>query len=352
MSTPQLTMKGRRMTRENSSNSNNTPDSGPQITFQGTPSSFQKISLKGKQSNICGAPPPSDSRLRLINERPESVPRSYITNHRIHQFLLEEYDIPTIYFYHIVEALETALAQSPCPACFDMKLEPLARLEAKWCQEISQSLRQNIHPKVLEFLEKKFTKELGYYLFCLAQNCSDSLPEKQKSYSSLFSSSSSSSADSSSAGGGSPKSSKTAEDYIVLNNEGTQASAESSTTTEARNPMREPHITSSGGRSRAYFEIPAPRGGNGGRAPIRIFQVHDSLQLPTNNGTRNENNNNHIVGNRVRREVLVERPGQRMEHQGQRHHRYNFFADCDAWVVVTSLIAFFLGYFCDFGFHE
>ncbi|RVD85419.1 uncharacterized protein DFL_003742 [Arthrobotrys flagrans] len=313
------TTGGCHVTRNNSSKLNNPSPANPNTPSQRPTSSYDQIG--GAKIMHCRVPPPpSDSRLRLIHERPETVPRCYVTSYQIQQYFLEDCGVSTIYFCHIVEALEKALENAPCPASFGIKLDRLCRLEAKWCQQVSHVLRQNIHPKVLEFLEDRFTKELGYYLFCLAQNCSDTISEGPAKKSTTNTES---------------QSSATLEDYVVLNSDGTLSSG-GNRNAQTNTPTREPRITSSCGRSRAYFEIPAPRSE---KALIRTLQ-DCSCSPPITTSTETEDDNNH-----VNREVLVDRNRQREQGQKSLHHG---FTESQGWILICILAGLVLGYFCDF----
>ncbi|KAF3231974.1 hypothetical protein TWF192_005690 [Orbilia oligospora] len=300
----QRSTSGRHTKRESSNRHNSSGRPSP---------SSRDISSTTKQSSHYRSPPPSDSRLRLINERPPGCPRYYITSYQIQQYLLEDYDVPAACFSQLVEAIEKALYTAPCPVSFDIKMDRLSRLEARWCQDISIELRQILPPSTLGFLEAIFTKELGYFLFCLAQNCWDTMPDPyfypitKKHYPD-----------------NSLESYSSTDEYVILNKDGTQSSRPY-TSSRVNVAPQEPHITSSCGRSRAYFEMPTP------------FNCTPS---PTSASPRTKRNNDNI-----NREGTFD--GKRRRKEKNQENLHSEITERRVWIMICTLIAMIIGYFLD-----
>ncbi|KAK6501294.1 hypothetical protein TWF481_009135 [Arthrobotrys musiformis] len=275
-------------------------------------SSSQRIPQTNKPPNIHGTPPPQ--KLRLVSERPENVPRYYITSYQIQQWLQNDYGIGKICFYHIVEALETALEGAPCPATFNLKPEHLARLEIKWCQQISHVLRNSLDPAVLEYLEQKFTNEFGYYLFCLAQNCSDSMPQKPSK--------------STDCADGKCGNSASLEDYVILNKDGTHKYVGRPQPRRVT-PSGRTTVTSPGGKSRAFFDLSAIRG----KSPVRKLE---NDKVVSKKASEND---------RAGKEASKTR--NRAKYQRRERSRLGL-TESQGWILMGILIGLLIGYWCGF----
>ncbi|KAK6518275.1 hypothetical protein TWF506_005435 [Arthrobotrys conoides] len=328
MSFQKSTTDGRHSRREGGSSRHNKPYSANSqpSSQRPIPGSWDIPSAAGQSGHSRPPPPPSDSRLRLINERPPGFPRHYLTSYQIQQYLLEDYDTPLMCFYHLVDALDAALRHIPCPVSFDIKAEHLPRLEAKWCQDISAILHRIMDPGTLEFLESKFTKEMGYFIFCLAQNCWDVIPDPE-----------SSSATGTQARDGSPQRPTGAKEYVLLDHDDTHNTGTYTTFRIGFIP-REPHITSSGGRSRAYFDTSAPRREKDYK---KTFDDCDwSIPSTTTASTEAEDKNYHNDRDNV---------GDR-NHQVEKHDEpTNIFGitETQVWLIIFMVIGLGVAYVYD-----